>query len=105
VFRQRRFGGGGGSDAGFAAETDVFGRGANEDVEDARLDAEVVDLDVVEGEAADRELEGDGLRFTGLEVNAFEGVQALDGLVDGAGALMGVELCRYSLTCRTNSLI
>ena len=50
---------------GLAAEADVFRRGADEDVEDARLDAEVVDLDVVEGEELDGTSRVDGLRFAG----------------------------------------
>ena len=76
--RLRTYGGGGGSDIGFAAEADVFGRGAEEDVEEAGLDAEVVNFYVIEGEAGDRNLEGDGLQFAGFDV--VEAATGLEGL-------------------------
>ena len=76
----------------FAAETNVFRRRADEHVEDAGLDTEVVNLHVVVREMFDGNFERNGLRFAGIESDALEGAEALDGLVGGADALVRVEL-------------
>ena len=76
------------------AQADVVRRGANQDVERSRFHTEGLSSDVVEGELRDWQGELDMRRLAGLQVDAPEGTEALDGLLGEALLLVCVEL-RY----------